>query len=226
MIAIVDRGLGEKLSSFMSGHGVKFNLLTLATGTANKKILSYLGLGETEKDVIYSCMQAGASRKILSELDDGFRMKKPGRGIAFCIPMDCIADASGTACFNDAEDNTGGMQMEDRKHELIIAVTAQGYVDEVMDVAKKHGATGGTVLRTRGVGAKEAEKFFGITIQAEKDMIFIVVKKEQREAIMQAILQEKGPTSDAKAILFSLPVTGVAGMSFQTWEERQKSGTI
>lgn len=221
MTTIVDRGEGDSVSAVFTANGVYLNILTHGSGTASKKLLSFLGFGETEKDVLFSCMPYKTSRTVLSELDSLFRLKKAGYGVAFCVPMnDAAAAGRGMGvCQNAAEDRQGGHDMEEHQHDLIVAITAQGSVDEVMDIAKAHGATGGTVLRARGVGAKEAEKFFGITIQAEKDMIFIVVKKELRVVMMNAIAEEKGPRSEAKSIVFSLPVNGIAGMKFESCSE-------
>ena len=81
-----------------------------------------------------------------------------------------------------------------------------------MDAARKAGAGGGTVIRARGTGVHSAEQFLGITLTGEKDMIFIVSRTEGKKAIMEAILQEAGPGSRARAVAFSLPVTDTAGL--------------
>lgn len=223
MTTIIDRGEGDNISEVFAANGVHFNMLTLGSGTASKKILSYFGFGETEKDVIFSFVPYSASKTILEKLTGIFNTKKSGYGVAFCVPINELVDAANHVSFSaDMEGRGGGYSMENCQHDLIIAITAPGYVDEIMDVAKVHGATGGTVLRARGVGAKEAEKFFGITVQAEKDMVFIVVKKELRSEMMTAIIKEKGPHSNAKAVLFSIPVDSVAGMNFETWSEKTR----
>lgn len=223
MMTIVDRGKGDSVSEIFASHSVYYNLLTLGFGTASKKILSFFGLGETEKDVIFSYMSYDRSLTLLKDLDIEFSRKGPQYGVSFTVSMDAVADASCQMGLCGTDENTqGGTFMENYEHDLIVAITTLGYTDEIMDVAKASGATGGTVLRARGVGAKEAEKFFGITVQPEKDMIFIVVKKELRNEMMKAIADQKGPHTDAKTVLFSLPVSGVAGMSFEPWENRKK----
>ena len=59
---------------------------------------------------------------------------------------------------------------------------------------------------------EKAEKFLGVTLVAEKEMVFIVVKSEQKNEIMKAIMEKAGLESKAKAIVFSLPVSATAGM--------------
>ena len=88
----------------------------------------------------------------------------------------------------------------------------QGYVDLVMDAARDAGAYGGTVIHAKGTGMEQAEKFMGVSLAAEKEMIFIVAKKEQKNQIMQAIMEKAGLDSKAKSIVFSLPVTDTAGL--------------
>lgn len=222
MLTIVDRGQGDGIAEIFASHCVYYNLLTLGFGTASKKILSLFGFGETEKDVIFSYLSHDRSQQLLKALEVVFG-RKGTQGVSFTVPMDAAADAACQMGLCEADEyKQGGASMENYEHDLIVAITAQGYVDEIMDVAKACGATGGTVLRARGVGAKEAEKFFGITVQAEKDMIFIVVKKSLRAEMMRAIVEEKGPHTNAKAVVFSLPVNGVAGMNFEPWESRKK----
>ena len=59
---------------------------------------------------------------------------------------------------------------------------------------------------------QKAEKFFGISIQHEKDMLFILTETQKRQDIMTAITQNAGLQTEAKTITFSLPVNGVAGL--------------
>ena len=94
----------------------------------------------------------------------------------------------------------------------LIAITNQGYTDTVMDAAREANASGGTVIHAKGTGTERAEKFLGVSIAAEKEIIFIVVKTDQKNAIMQSIMSKAGTDTDARTIVFSLPVTSTAGM--------------
>ena len=102
--------------------------------------------------------------------------------------------------------------LKDTVHELIVVIANHGNIDLVMDAAREAGAYGGTVIHARGTGMEKAEKFMGVSIAAEKEMIFIVTKKEQKNAIMNAIMEKAGMESRAKSIVFSLPVTDTAGL--------------
>lgn len=102
--------------------------------------------------------------------------------------------------------------MKDTAHDLIIVIANRGYIELVMDAARGAGAYGGTVLQAKGTGMEHAEQFMGVSLAAEKEMIFIVTKTEQKNSIMKAIMEQAGPDSEAKAIVFSLPVTDTAGL--------------
>ena len=103
--------------------------------------------------------------------------------------------------------------MEARQYDLIIAITDKGRADNAMDAARAAGAKGGTIIHSRGAGVEEAEKFFGLTIQPEKEILMIIVRHENRRAIMEAICRTQGFSSEAHAVVFSLPVDEAVGLS-------------
>ncbi len=104
-------------------------------------------------------------------------------------------------------------------HEAIFCIVNSGYSETVMDAAKKLGARGGTVINARGTANKDAETFFGITIQPEKEIVMILVPAELKEDILHAIYKEAGLDSAGQGIAFALPVDSVVGLSEQTKEK-------
>ena len=102
--------------------------------------------------------------------------------------------------------------MKDTTYELLVVIANQGYTDMIMDAARGANAAGGTVIHAKGTGTEQAERFLGVSIAAEKEMIFIVTKREGKNAIMRAIIDKAGLKSKAGSIIFSLPVTETAGM--------------
>lgn len=102
--------------------------------------------------------------------------------------------------------------MKDTIHQLIVVIAEQGYTDMIMDAAREAGAYGGTVIHAKGTGMQAADKFMGVSLAAEKEVIYIVTKTEQKNAIMQAIMQKAGLDSKARSVVFSLPVTDTAGL--------------
>lgn len=99
-----------------------------------------------------------------------------------------------------------------RVYDLILTIVNRGFADNVIDAAKSAGAHGGTVLYARGTGIHEVEKFFSITIQPEKEIVLNLVKHEDTQKIMHAIVENAGLKTEGKGLSFSLPVAEAVGI--------------
>ena len=102
--------------------------------------------------------------------------------------------------------------MKTENHEVIFAIVNSGFAEEAMAVAKEQGARGGTIINARGVARENEAAFFGITIHAEKEILMLVVEKEIRDNILNALYQRMGMGQKAQGIAFSLPVSDAAGL--------------
>lgn len=98
-------------------------------------------------------------------------------------------------------------------YEMILCIVNAGFSELVMDAAKEEGARGGTVIHARGTANKDAEQFFNIPIQPDKDIVMILVPTEIKDNILHAIYRNAGLKSEGQGIAFSLPVDEVVGIS-------------
>ena len=96
---------------------------------------------------------------------------------------------------------------------LIVTVVARGFSDTVMAAAKNEGAEGATIISARGSDVNASDTILGVSIQPEKEVVMILVRKQLRKKIMRAICKECGLSSESKGICFSLPVDEVGGLS-------------
>ena len=103
--------------------------------------------------------------------------------------------------------------MTERKYELIISIVKRGYSDFVVDAARDAGATGGTIIHGRGTGSPEIEKFFGITISPEKEIVIILVGQNIKENVLRAINKAAGLETKGMGIAFTMPVSDVVGLA-------------
>ena len=71
--------------------------------------------------------------------------------------------------------------LKDTKYELLVAIANQGSIDNVMDAARSANAGGGTVIHAKGTGMEKAEKFLGVSLAEEKEIILIVAKTSQKK---------------------------------------------
>ncbi|HIT91021.1 MAG TPA: P-II family nitrogen regulator [Candidatus Merdenecus merdavium] len=211
MITIVDRGTGDKVVELLKAEGAEVNLLTYARGTASSEIMEYLGLADTEREIVFTPIGLGTSKKVIKKIRERFRLEKPGKGIIFTIPISSICGKLSAKLLYET-DQGDEISMEKTDFELIIVITTRGYADDVMSAARGAKATGGTVIHARGMGHKAAEKFFGITVQPEKELLFILTQNNIKKDIMKAIVSKYGMNTEAKSVVFSLPVSDVDGL--------------
>lgn len=71
--------------------------------------------------------------------------------------------------------------------DVVAVVMERGYTNVAMDAARKAGARGGTVISARGIAENEVKRFFGIEIQAEKEIVFLVVRSDEKQQVMTAL---------------------------------------
>ena len=214
MTTVSDRNQSRRFLAFFKEHGVNVTLLTLGRGTAASEMLDAFGLEATEKAVLFAFVTGEEWKEIKKGLERQIKIDIPGSGIVFLVPFSSVGGkrqlqflVEGRA-FEKGEESA----LKETKYELLVAVANQGYTEMIMDAAREARATGGTVIHAKGTGIEKAEKFLGVSLAAEKEMIFMVVRKENKNAIMSAIMEKAGMGTKAKTIVFSLPVTDVAGM--------------
>ncbi|MGI6329588.1 MAG: P-II family nitrogen regulator [Bacilli bacterium] len=102
--------------------------------------------------------------------------------------------------------------MEEKNHKLIVVIVNKGDASKVVKGAKKEGAVGATVLTGRGSSIRDKAKLFGLPIEPEKEMIFIIVLEEQVEIILKKITTLVDLNAPGKGIAFVLEVEKVVGI--------------
>ena len=216
MVTIVDRGKAKRIAALCGGLRAPFHIVCFGTGTASSEILDILGLGETDKDVAASIVPEGdilrLQRRVLAELQLG----RPGGCVSFAILLtgigSLVEDFVAHSAEEGAESEVEPMEHTEH-HSLIVAVVRAGFSGTVMEAARAAGASGGTVLHGRGIGSREAEEFFGITIQPEKEILMILVPRQDKQPILKAICNKVLQSTGEHVTAFALPVTDVMGLT-------------
>lgn len=209
MITITDRSRGEAFANWYQSQGIPLVLTALGHGTATTEVLDYLGLEATEKAVLF-CVAARSPRLVRRAAKDLW-LDVPGRGVLMTVPISSIGGVSAKDYLLQGQEAEEIMEKK-QTHELVVAIARQGHTDQVMNAARSAGATGGTVVHAKGAGTDLAKKFFGVSIASERELVFILAKEENRKEIMKAIMTQAGMKSDAEAIVFSMPVSDIAGL--------------
>ena len=215
LCAIVKRDHSEQMSAFFQAHDINTVTTLLCEGTAGKKLLDLLGLEETQKELYYVMTNRARARRLMTAMIHELGLEIPGHGVAFTVPLGSIGGASSLDYFTHGQNIILGEVNEMPNqflYELIIAIANRGHVDTVMNAARSAGAMGGTVLHAKGTNPFGENKFFGMSIADEKDMIMILTAASQKTAIMRAIMDQAGVHSPAHTVMFTLPVESVAGL--------------
>ncbi len=214
MVTITNRNLTKKFMDFYVQSGLEVSAITVGMGTAASDILDYFGLEGAEKVIIFQIVTDTKWKEIKQGLQRRMKIDIPGIGIAFVVPLSSIGGKKALNYLTCGQEFVKGDEsvLKETKYELLVVIANQGYTEMVMDAAREVHATGGTVIHAKGTGAERAEKFLGVTLVPEKEMLFIVAKKEEKNNIMRAIMDKAGLESKARSIVFSLPVTDTAGM--------------
>lgn len=215
VLCVVERSTGRGVAALCVEQGLPLALTALGRGTATQRHLDLYGLEPTEKALVVTVADAEKTRALFFELRKRFYIDIPGNGIALSIPIKSVggeqtlAFLSGNAAVDKLPPKVSF------ENELIIAIANEGYSETVMDAARAAGARGGTVIHAKGTGGRKAEKFYGISLAEEKEIILIVAKTSEKAGIICNIVREAGPDRPAGSVVFSLPVSQVAGLGLR-----------
>ena len=215
LIVITDRSNSESFVNIYHENGIPLALSLLGRGTATQEILDMFSLTETKKVVLFSVARCDKIKATIRDINRNFSIRNPGTSVVLGIPIASIG-GEGTAQYlaekHAIERKEYCMGPEQELYEMIIVITNEGHSDFVMEVARGGGASGGTILHAKGVGMEKIQKFFGISLAEEKEMILIACRKKNRNRIIEAVIKETGRGTKADSIAFSVPVSSVAGV--------------
>lgn len=210
LFAILNNGYPNKMKSIFSKNNVNIKIVTHGLGTASPSVLDYFGIVETKKDIYLAVIPDYLESKMMNQLNREFKIEQPGTGVAFTVPISSSNKYISSSFEKDKPVKEEHMENE-KKYHLVITIVLEGHLEQVMNAAKKMGANGGTVIRGRGLGNKEAVKLFGFQIEPGRELVLNVVEEEIKNQVMEEITKEVGLKTPGKGICISLPVDSVAG---------------
>ncbi len=213
VLSIVERGKGTKLIRAYEEFKILHHVQIAGHGTVSSHLMDTLGFGTTERDIIVSFAPKDTANQLMYHLKDEDRSNLGAPGIAASINLSGMTAiwAAGLSKLEAMDPERGEVLMEQGNHHSLIIVTVnQGYTDAVMDTARAAGARGGTVVRARWAGNHASQKFAGISIQTEKEVLYIVAANKDKEKIMSEVNRLHGMKTEAQAMLMSVPIDQTA----------------
>ncbi len=101
------------------------------------------------------------------------------------------------------------------RFKLIISSVKTDITDRIVDTAKSAGATGATIIPARGTSIHEAKTFFGLSLEAQTDIIMLLVEEHLVAKILSSIKEAGEFHKPGTGIAFVVPVEHVEGLESQ-----------
>ena len=101
------------------------------------------------------------------------------------------------------------------RFKLILSSVKTDLTDQIVDKAKEAGATGATIIPGRGTGVHEAKTFFGLSLEAQSDIIMFLVEEHLTVKMLDVIKQAGEFHKPGTGIAFAIPVDHVVGLESQ-----------
>lgn len=185
IVGIVPHGYGEKFVNDAQKGGANGGTIIMGRGTANSSIMQLLGLGDTSKDITYVLVPQEIEEQVCDSIIRGVPQKQKHFGVLFSMDTGELWKAGSSQSIETQK--KGAAKMNQSEYEVINIIVNKGYAEDAMAAARKAGAGGGSIISARGTAKEGDEKFFGMEIVPEKDMLMILIPAEKKEAVVQSI---------------------------------------
>ena len=202
--AVVDRGKAGSLLRWAQAKGVTGGTIFQGEGTNPSPLLNFLGISEIHKEVLMLGVTRELSHQLFTDMKDEFRMDKRYKGIAFAVPFRQWLPEGGAQ--PAPYDRTRPPPFV-----CLMVIMDKGKGDVCMEIARKAGAGGGTIVHARGAGVPQ-DFYFPLVIEPQKDLLMIIASRAQAPAIQEAVYQGMALEEQGNGILISLPVLRTIGL--------------
>ncbi|MBU1903167.1 MAG: P-II family nitrogen regulator [Proteobacteria bacterium] len=105
---------------------------------------------------------------------------------------------------------------------LIISMVKTTVTDRIIEAAKTAGGTGATIIPARGTGIHEAKTFFGLTLEAQTDVVLFLLEERLVEPVLNAVYQAGRFKEPGTGIAFVVDVERAVGLESQIEYFRQE----
>lgn len=214
---IVDRGKANAVLRNARECGAASGTILLGEGTVQSKLLDFLGITETRKEILLIPASSELDAKLHKQINESFNLSKRNRGIAFSVLFKrWTLDES-------VQEHNIPIDDERFTHCCIFTIVEKGRGMDCIKAARAAGARGGTLIHGHGAGVP-VENYFHLAIEPQKDTILIVTKKEKAASIKKKIYTDLELDRPGNGIIFTLPVSRTSGL-FEERAEERKGGT-
>jgi len=208
LLSIVERDKGQKLINELKSLNIRVNFQCVGLGTAPTEMMDIFGLGTNDKDIVISLSSETAVKDMMANFGTLFESHSKYRGLMIVLKVSAanriLAELLSRNIDKNVERGDGAMKNEHHNNLILISVN-DGYSDDVMQVARKAGATGGTVIKGRLADIEQFADIASGEIDGEREILFILAPLKTSEQIMQDVNEKFGITSDANGVIVAIP---------------------
>ena len=210
LLAIVGRGKGKKLMGVLDKNEIRFHLQTMGFGTAPSEMMDLMGLTSNNKDVILSFGSMTNVSALMHSFGDNFASYSEYGGLLMVLKLSAanrlLSEIVSKNTVQNPPEGDVNLVSNAHKHNLIMITVGQGYIDDVMQEAKKFGATGGTVIKGRLAETERLKEIANIDIEEEREILLIMAPENTAGEIMNNVNSKFGLRTPARGIMCSVPV--------------------
>ena len=208
LFSIVEQGKGKKLIKALKDQKIGVNLQTIGYGTAPTEMMDIFGIGVKDKDIVVSLGAEECVHGMMAHFGEIFQSHSKFGGLMIVLDISAASRVLSEILNYDIEQNTEkeGEKMKNEHHNNLIVISVnEGYSENVMQVARKAGAMGGTVIKGRLADTEQFSEFVQTEIDGERELLFILAPSKVGAQIMKDVNSQFGLTSEANGIIFALP---------------------
>jgi hypothetical protein len=210
LLLIVESEKGKKLIQTLKSKDISTHFQCTGYGTAPTEMMDIFGLGTRDKDIVISFAAETTIKELMLDFGGNFSSYSKYGGLMIVIKLSAInrliCEVLNHNTANEITQKEGANMKNEHHHNLVFISVSQGYTDMVMETAKKAGATGGTVIRTRLAESEKIKELTQLDFDEEREIICILAPQNISEQIMQDVNAQFGLRSDARGILCAIPV--------------------
>ena len=208
LLSIVERDKGKKLIKELKNINIRVNFQTVGFGTAPTEMMDIFGLGTNDKDIVISLGAENDVKTMMANFGTSFESHSKYGGLMIVMDLSAASRILTEILHfgNDKNIEKENGDMKNEYHNNLIVISAnEGYSDDIMQIARKAGATGGTVIKGRLADIEQFAELNNIKAEEEREILCILAPLKVSKQIMEDVNIEFGLTSPANGMVFAVP---------------------
>lgn len=208
MTLILSEHQCQKFAHKAKEKDIRGGIVLLGKGTVKSATLNLLGIKSQKKHIVTFLLEKENANEILDYFTRELQLYEPGHGIAFTTPVIIAGQIINKQGTWDTVQVMEGFSM----YKKLTVIVNRGIAEDVMDIARKSGVKGGTIMHGRGTGSEYTAKLFGMEIEPERELVMILLPNDIVDKVVNDLYNELQLDDPGNGILFVEPVVDVRGL--------------